>query len=122
MLLHELVLKAQQILPLLPMKEPIPASLWNTTPDFPIQESWFFNIDNQAWGNNAEASSSRGHRGPRLQFIKNPSSPSSTSQNDHITLTTERDISLEADGGVHSHDWVVTTEGVSNIPNVHDQL
>jgi hypothetical protein len=37
-------------------------------------------------------------------------------------LTTERDISLEADGGVHSHDWVVTTEGVSNIPNVHDQL
>jgi hypothetical protein len=79
MLLHELVLKAQQVLPLLPMKEPIPARLWNTTPDFPIQDSWFFNIDNQASRNNVEASSSRGPRGPRLQFIRNPSAPSSIS-------------------------------------------
>jgi hypothetical protein len=92
MLLHGLVLKAQHILPLLPMMEPIPASLWNTAPNFPIQDSWFFNIDNQAWGNNAEASSSRGPRGPRLQFIRNTSAPSSSNQNVHDTLSKGRDI------------------------------
>jgi hypothetical protein len=122
MLLHELVLKAQQILPLLPMMEPILASLWNIAPNFPIQDSWFFNIENQAWGNNAEASSSRGPRGPRLQFIRNTSAPSSTNQNVHVTLAKGRDISMEADGEFHSNDWAVTTEGVSNNPNVHDQL
>jgi hypothetical protein len=29
---------------------------------------------------------------------------------------------MEADGEFHSNDWAVTTEGVSNNPNVHDQL
>jgi hypothetical protein len=87
-----------------------------------MQDSSFFNIDNQAWGNNDEASSSRGPRRPRLQFVRNPLAPSSTSQNDHDTSTEGRDLSMEADGEIRSLDCVITTEGVSINPNVHDQL
>jgi hypothetical protein len=43
---------------------------WNFVPASSAIDTWFLNVDNQNWGNNAEASSSTGVRKPRLEFIK----------------------------------------------------
>jgi hypothetical protein len=63
------------------MKEPLPAQSWNFVLDSSFADTWFFCVDNPAWGNNAEASSSRGIRMPRLTLISSPHSVSSPNQN-----------------------------------------
>jgi hypothetical protein len=49
-ILKSLFLKVQHVQSLMPMKEHIPASLWNPELLFPIADSWFFNVDNPRWG------------------------------------------------------------------------
>jgi hypothetical protein len=69
MLVQDLASYAQSLLASLPMKEPLPAQSWNFVPVASFAETWFFCVDNPAWGNNAEASSSSGARRPRLELI-----------------------------------------------------
>jgi hypothetical protein len=62
------------------MKEPLPAQSWNFVPATSFADTWFFCVDNPAWGNNAEASSSRGARKPRLTLISSSHSDSAPNQ------------------------------------------
>jgi hypothetical protein len=70
MLVQDLAAYAQSLLALMPMKEPLPAQSWNFVPATSFANTWFFCVDNPAWGNNAEASSSSGARRPRLELIR----------------------------------------------------
>jgi hypothetical protein len=73
MLIRDLAQRAFSIQALLPLKEPLPIHEWNPTPHFWFMlDSWFFNVDNPNWGNNAEASSSAGPRRPRPQLLNYP--------------------------------------------------
>jgi hypothetical protein len=74
MLVQDLAAHAQSLMASLPMKEPLPAQSWNFVPASSFADTWFFYVDNPAWGNNAEASSSRGTRMPRLTLISSPHS------------------------------------------------
>jgi hypothetical protein len=69
MLVQDLAAYAQSLLASMPMKEPLPAQSWNFVPATSFANTWFFCVDNPAWGNNAEASSSSGARRPRLELI-----------------------------------------------------
>jgi hypothetical protein len=80
MLVQDLAAHAQLLMASLPMKEPLPAQSWNFVPASSIADTWFFCVDNPAWGNNAEASSSRGARMPRLTLISSPHSANSPNQ------------------------------------------
>jgi hypothetical protein len=80
MLVQDLAAHAQLLLASLPMKEPLPAQSWNFVPASSIADTWFFCVDNPAWGNNAEASSSKGARMPRLTLISSPHSANSPNQ------------------------------------------
>jgi hypothetical protein len=77
MLVQDLAAHVQLLMASLPMKEPLPAQSWNFVPASSIADTWFFCVDNPAWGNNAEASSSRGARMPRLTLISSPHSANS---------------------------------------------
>jgi hypothetical protein len=70
MILQDLAQYAQSLQASLPMKEPLPSNSWNFVPASFAKDTWFLNVDNPKWGNNAEASSSTGVRKPRLEFIK----------------------------------------------------
>jgi hypothetical protein len=70
MILQDLAQYAQSLQASLPMKEPLPSNSWNFVPASSSKDTWFLNVDNPKWGNNAEASSSTGVRKPRLEFIK----------------------------------------------------
>jgi hypothetical protein len=69
MLVQDLAAYAQSLLASMPMKEPLPAQSWNFVPATSFADTWFFCVDNPAWGKNAEASSSSGARRPRLELI-----------------------------------------------------
>jgi hypothetical protein len=58
MLVQDLAAYAQSLLALMPMKEALPVQSWNFVPATSYANTWFFCVDNPAWGNNAEASSS----------------------------------------------------------------
>jgi hypothetical protein len=92
MLVQDLAAHAQLLLASLPMKEPLPAQSWNFVPASSIADTWFFCVDNPAWGNNAEASSSKGARMPRLTLISSPHSANSPNQLDVL----ERSNNLES--------------------------
>jgi hypothetical protein len=70
MLVQDLAQYAQALQASLPMKEPLPTNSWNFVPASSATDTWFLNMDNPSWGNNAEASSSTGARKPRLEFIR----------------------------------------------------
>jgi hypothetical protein len=72
MLVQDLTAYAQFLLASMPMKEPLPVQSWNFVPATSFANTWFFCVDNPAWGNNAEASSSSGVRRPRLELISAP--------------------------------------------------
>jgi hypothetical protein len=56
MLVQDLAAYAQFLLASMPMKEPLPIQSWNLVPATSFANTWFFCVDNPAWGNNAEAS------------------------------------------------------------------
>jgi hypothetical protein len=56
MLVQDLAAYAQFLLASMPMKEPLPIQSWNFVPATSFANTWFFCVDNPAWGNNAEAS------------------------------------------------------------------
>lgn len=53
----------------LPMKNPVPTYTIHPRTELMLNP-WLQSMDNLSWGNNAEASSSRGPRAPRLQLIQ----------------------------------------------------
>lgn len=69
MIMRDLAHKAREIQILLPMKNPMPVQSWRFVPGRILADTWLLQVDNPAWGNNAEASSSSGHRKPRLELI-----------------------------------------------------
>jgi hypothetical protein len=64
MLVQDLTSYSQFLLASIPMKEPLPVQSWNFVLATSFANTWFFCVDNPAWGNNAEASSSSGARRP----------------------------------------------------------
>jgi hypothetical protein len=70
MIIQDLAQYVQSLQAFLPMKEPLPSNSWNFVPTSSAIDTWFLNVDNLNWGNNAEASSSTGVRKPRLEFTK----------------------------------------------------
>jgi hypothetical protein len=99
MLVQDLAAHVQSLMATLPMKEPLPAQSWNFVPASSFADTWFFCVDNPAWGNNALASSSRGIRMPRLTLISSPHSVSPPNQlnvPEHInTLEPDSQINLD---------------------------
>jgi hypothetical protein len=99
MLVQDLATHAQSLMATLPMKEPLLVQSWNFVPASSFADTWFFCVDNPAWGNNAEASSSRGIRMPRLTLISSPHSVSPPNQlnvQEHInTLEPVSQINLD---------------------------
>lgn len=99
MLLENMASLAKEALLLLPMKNPAPSINWNFVPSPNERDTWLLAVDNPAWGNNAEASTSTGYRRPRLQLIRTKSSLSSDS--DTIMENASEDL---ADGmGVNNN-------------------
>jgi hypothetical protein len=60
MIIQDLAQYAQVLQASLPMKEPLSSNSWNLVPASSAIDTWFLNVDNPNWGNNAEASSSTG--------------------------------------------------------------
>lgn len=67
MLLHEMALLARENQRFLPMKNPMPPNSWNFWPVNPSMDTWFLNMGNPHWGNNAEATTSSRYKRPRLE-------------------------------------------------------
>jgi hypothetical protein len=105
MLVQDLAAHAQSLMASLPMKEPLPAQSWNFVPASSFADTWFFCVDNPAWGNNAEASSSRGARMPRLTLISSPHSANPPNQLDvqersnNLEPTSQINLDQEASDG-----------------------